>query len=239
MKCLSSFQELDVLGESLSKDYTKKTHRWNAMCFDIEGFITDYLGLTVVYEAFAEEDSSKIGFLANGIDPLLVHRGGKVVSIVFPKDTIVIEKFLLRDSESSRRRFTLAHEAAHKILEKHIPLQTVACFHSDFDNEADYSESDLHRIFSLNEAFSNRLGAAVLMPSFLVEKALKKYNNNKPLTYYEGGVFAQEDKLNAQKMADCLGVSYSAFVNRLKELQLLECHPMDEYIKKLQFGGAL
>ena len=77
------------------------------------------------------------------------------------------------------------------------------------------------------------------MPSFLVEKALKKYNNGKPLPYYEGGVFAQEDNLNAQKMADCLGVSYSAFVNRLKELQLLECHSMDEYIKKLQFGGAL
>jgi len=147
MKCLSSFQELDVLGESLSRDYTKKTHRWNAMCFDIEGFITEYLGLTIVYESFAEEDSSKIGFLANGIDPLLVHRNGKVVSVVFPKDTVVIERFLLRDSESSRRRFTLAHEAAHKILEKHIPLQTVACFHSDFDNEADYSQRDLHRIY--------------------------------------------------------------------------------------------
>ncbi len=92
MKSLSSFQELDAPGEGLSRDYTKKTHRWNALCFDVEGFITDYLGLSICYESFAEKDSSKIGFLANGIDPLLVHRGCGAVSVVFPKDTIVIYK---------------------------------------------------------------------------------------------------------------------------------------------------
>ena len=72
MKPFTSFQELDALGEGLSMDYIARTHRWNARCFDIEGFITDYLGLAIVYESFAEKDSSKIGFLSNGIDPLLV-----------------------------------------------------------------------------------------------------------------------------------------------------------------------
>lgn len=240
MKCLSSFQELDALGEGLSRDYTKKTHMWNSMCFDIEGFITEYLGLTIVYESFAEADKSKIGFLANGCDPLLVYRNGKPASIVFPKDTIVIERFLLRNDESSRRRFTLAHEAAHKILEKHIPTQTVACFRSDYDYEASYSQEDLSRIFSMNETLTNRLGAAVLMPMFLVEKTLKKYNNGRPLRVYDGGVFAEEDKLNAQRMADCLGVSFSAFINRLRELRLLDCYPIEKYIENtLRFGGSL
>ena len=45
MKTFTSFHELDALGEGLSKDYISRTHRWNARCFDIEGFITDYLGL--------------------------------------------------------------------------------------------------------------------------------------------------------------------------------------------------
>lgn len=49
MKPFTSFHELDALGEGLSKDYINRTHRWNARCFDIEGFITDYLGLTIVY----------------------------------------------------------------------------------------------------------------------------------------------------------------------------------------------
>ena len=238
MKSLSSFQELNALGEGLSKDYIKKTHRRNVLCFDIEGFITDYLGLTVCYESFAEKDSSKIGFLANGIDPLYVSRDGETVPIVFSKDTIVIERYLLSVSESSRRRFTLAHEAAHRILERHIPMQTVTCFHSDFDVENMYPGEDLKRMFSLNETMANRLGAAILMPSFLVEKVLGKYNGGKPLIYYDGGVFAQNDKLTAQGMANSLGVSYTAFITRLKELNYLERHPIEEYISNnLCFGG--
>ena len=137
MKPFTSFQELDALGEGLSKDYIARTHRWNARCFDIEGFITDYLGLAIVYESFAEKDSSKIGFLSNGIDPLLVYRNGTATPIVFPKDTIVVERYLLNPEESSRKRFTLAHEAAHKVMERHVPMQN-ACFHSEYDAEANY-----------------------------------------------------------------------------------------------------
>ena len=239
MKPFTSFHELDALGEGLSKDYINRTHRWNARCFDIEGFITDYLGLTIVYESFAEKDKSKIGFLANGIEPLLVYRDGVIASIVFPKDTIVIDRFLLRPDESSRRRFTLAYEAAHKIMERHVP-RPAACFHSEYDAEAIYTHEDLQRIFSLNENLTNRLGAAILMPGFLIAKALKKYNHAQKLRCYDGGILAPEDKLNAQRMADSLGVSYTAFLNRLKELTLLDVRPLSEYITgELQFGGDL
>ena len=88
--------------------------------FDIEGFITDFLKLPILYEAFAEDDPSKIGFLSDGITPLIVYRAGKKTPVVFPKDTIVIERFLQRSDESGRRRFTLAHEAAHFILNRHV-----------------------------------------------------------------------------------------------------------------------
>lgn len=239
MKPFTSFQELDALGEGLSRDYIAKTHRWNARCFDIEGFITDYLGMTIVYENFAEKDSTKVGFLANGVDRLRVHRNGRVVSIVFPKDTIVIDQSLLNPEESCRKRFTLAHEAAHKIMERHVPMQQ-AYFHSDYNSEVQYSKEDLRRIFSLNETFTNRLGAALIMPGFLVAKALNKYNHTQKLKCYQGMILAPEDKLSVQKMADSLGVSYSALMNRLKELSLFDMRPLSEYIKDdLQFGGAL
>ncbi len=88
MKYITSFQELDALGEGLSKDYTKKAHKQNELPFDIEGFITGYLGMTIIYENFAEQDQDKIGFIANGIEPLFVHRDGKIASVVFPKDTL-------------------------------------------------------------------------------------------------------------------------------------------------------
>ena len=92
----------------------------------------------------------------------------------------------------------------------------------------------------MNENLTNRLGAAIIMPGFLVAKALKYYNNSQKLRCYQGMVLAPDDKVNAQKMADSLGVSYSAFLNRLKELSLLDMRPLSEYISGgLQFGGDL
>ena len=79
------------------------------------------------------------------------------------------------------------------------------------------------------------------MPGFLIAKALKKYNDSNKLKCYsssEGMVLAQEDKMKTQRMADSLGVSYSALLNRLKELNLLDYHPLSEYIRNgLQIGG--
>ena len=236
MKSLTSFQELEVLGAALAKKYTADTHRWNAGCFDIEGFITDGLRLPIVYERFAEDDPGKIGFLADGRIPLFILKNGRKEAVIFPRNTIVIERALLRTEESGRRRFTLAHEAAHYIMNKHVPLQTVACFHSEYDNEMSYSRGDMERLFSLNETLTNRLGTAILMPEWLVEKALKKYNSGKPVQYYDTGVFSQDTKLTVQKMADSLGVSFSAVINRLRELNRLKCRPLSEYLNMLMPG---
>lgn len=93
-------------------------------------------------------------------------------------------------------------------------------------------------MFSLNETLTNRLGAAVLMPPFLVGRALKKYNNGQPIVYYTEGVFALDTKIRLQSMSDALGVSYSALINRLRELRLLECRPIEEYIDHALFPKA-
>ena len=237
MESLVSFQELDVLGEGLVKDYAKKVHRSNAMCLDIDGFITDYLGLRIAYESIAEEDMSKIGFLSDGISPLKVIRDKTETFVTFPKGTIVIEQFLTGDSESAKRRFTLAHEAAHAILAKHVPLQVGGCFQNEFDKSIPYSKEDIRRMFSLNEVFASRLGAAILMPEYRMDRALKKYNDgNKVLCY--GGIFPQQEKLLIRKLANALGVSVSAMSNRLKELKLLDNQPLDLYIREeLLYGG--
>lgn len=240
MKYASSFQELDTLGEGLSKDYLKKAKKQNPLPFDIEGFITGYLGMTIVYESFAEQDSSKIGFLADGQHPLLVYRNGTACPVIFPENTMVIEKYLLKSTEYNRRRFTLAHEAAHKILERHLPFGSTACFHTEHDPEVEYTQERIDREFSIAEAYANRLGAAILMPRFLVRKVLQKHNKGKALVCYDGYVFAAADRLKVQQMASDLGVSYTAFLTRLREFKLLEVHPIEEYIAEgLQFGGSL
>ena len=115
MKNLSSFEELDELGEAIIKEYIKKTKQTNCLCVDIEGFVTSYLGLELEYENFAETDNGRIGFLSDGVRPLWVYRNHQRVQVLFPKGTVVLDSVLLRENESGRHRFSMAHEAAHKI----------------------------------------------------------------------------------------------------------------------------
>ena len=237
MKCYTSFKELDTLGAALAKEYIKSTHRWNSFCFDIEGFITDFIHINITYANFAEDDPSKIGFFSNGLTPLMVYKNKTPTSVVFPINTIVLENYLKRNDQSARRRFTLGHEAAHYLLQKHVPMQMVSCFHSEFDSKLDYDPKEMKQMLSMTEAQANRLAAALLMPDFLMGRQINKYNDGKNIICYDGGVFAQEDKIKMQNMADNLGVSYSAFVSRLMELELIEYHPIEEYIDKLELTG--
>lgn len=105
-----SYEELDELGEGLIRQYLGKEAE-RTCCVDIEGFVTDFLKLPLLYRSFAEEDSDKIGFIADGVTPLRVYEGGTVVRRVYPRGTIVIESCLRREHESGRRRFTIATSA--------------------------------------------------------------------------------------------------------------------------------
>ena len=76
MRSYISYDELEELGETIVRAYISKTRRYNTHCVDIDGLVTDYLGLTVVYETIAEDDPNKIAFLSNGKRPLHVIRNG-------------------------------------------------------------------------------------------------------------------------------------------------------------------
>ena len=45
MRSYISYDELEELGETIVRAYINKTRRYNALCVDIEGLVTDYLGL--------------------------------------------------------------------------------------------------------------------------------------------------------------------------------------------------
>lgn len=239
MRSYISYDKLEDLGETIVRAYINKTRPYNALCIDIEGLVTDYLGLTVVYETIAEDDLNKIAFLSNGKRPLCVVRDGKRVQVVFPKNTAVLDKVLLNENESSRRRFTLGHEGAHSIIAKQNPMQDVGCFHNTFDPERQYTLEERRELLSFSEAQADRLSSVFLMPWFIVEKVMKKYKCENGLPVYGWNVFAPEDKIKLRKMADCMGVSHQALVIRLKTLKLLIPHDLTEYLEKgLHLGGA-
>lgn len=117
-----SYDEIDELGEGLIRQYLGADAE-RTCCVDIEGFATEYLKLPLLYRSFAEQDTDKIGFIADGVTPLRVYEDGAACLCVFPKGTIVIERYLRRENESGRRRFTISHECAHYLMDKTVLLQ--------------------------------------------------------------------------------------------------------------------
>ena len=238
MRSYISYEELEELGDTIVKAYTSKTKRYNALCVDIDGLVTDYLGINVIYESIAENDPNKIAFLSNGKQPLLVYHNGEKEEIIFPKNTAVLDRFLLNEAESSRRRFTLAHEGAHSVIAKQNPMQDVGCFHNQFDPERIYTLEEQKELMSFSEAQADRLASVLLMPRFILEKVMSQYKCAKGLRVYGWNVFAPEDKVKLRKIADCMSVSYMALTIRLRTLGWLSSCDLTEYLeKKLQLGG--
>ena len=228
-----SYGELEELGEGLIRHYLEQTHIDKAdRCIDIEG-LANFLGLKVIFEAFAEDDLDKIGFLSDGKTLLKVRREGRIISVCFPLGTIVLDTFLRQDRESGRRRFTIAHEIAHYVLDRHNPMPQ---FHRLYDSEREYTIQELKARLTLTESQADRLAAAILMPRFTVMQALQEYNNGQKVKVYGQAVYANEDRKVIRKMAAQTGVSFAALQIRLQELDLLEFHPLGEYVNERILG---
>ena len=230
-------EELELLATAFIREFSNVLKLSEMSCVDIESFATEFLGLHIVYESFAE-DAGKVGYISDGKRYMQVVREGMKVKVRFPADTIVIEKSLLSQGEWDRKRFTIAHEAAHRIMEKHFSMERQAAFHTDFDPEMKYTDRMLSELFDSNESITNRLAACLLMPDYLVKKVLEKCNAGKPVTVYDGNVLSARGKTLVRKMADLMGVSFLAFFNRLKELKLLKVRPISEYILKEYYRGG-
>ena len=233
MNSLISNRELDELGDGLVRHYLAHSGmQATARCIDIEG-LANFLGLTVTYEIFAEKDFDKIGFLSDGKTPLLVRRGGRVVSFLFPLGTIVLDVSLHADKESGRCRFTIAHEIAHFMIDQHRPA---AQYHRTFDAEKKYSVAEMNELFNIVENQADRLAAAILMKRFMVDRALDDFYKGKRIPVYGQNIIAPKEDKAISRMAAQIGVSYSAMLIRLRQFGLLDYHPVDEYFEKALHG---
>jgi Zn-dependent peptidase ImmA (M78 family) len=231
--------EIDELGEEIVRQFIDGFTP-NAECVNIDLFVTDYLKLPLVYESFAEDETDRLGFTSNGKRKLRVMREGRQVELVFPTHTIVVDAYLKRRNEDGKRRFTIAHEAAHNIFDRDNGGRCEAHFYCGFDSEKEYSVEALRERMNMCEWQANAMAAAILMPRFLVEQALQKYAGRSSLPIYGNTILSQRSKNVIDKMASVLGVSYSSLVIRLRELNLLEHRDKSEYVTRiLNLKGSL
>ena len=239
MKTLVNNAEMEEIGENIIRRYLGR-RKFAPRCIDIEGFIRDYLHLSIEYAVIADGDYDKIGFLSDGEYALGVVENGQTVKRIYPKGTIAIDRSLLKDDQSGRRRFTLAHEAAHVLYERMSPTAQGPCFKRVYDDERTYDLAELRKRLNLGEVQVDRLGSILLMPRFLVEQTLRDFCFALAIPIYGENVIRSKDKLAIQKMADDVGASYSAFLNRLKELNMVEYHSMEEYLDlEMNFDGGM
>lgn len=223
---LFTYDAIDELGDELIRQYLGEAAD-TTFCVDVEGFVTDFLGLPLFYCSFAENDPDKIGFISDGITPIRVYENGAAVSRVYSKGTVIIEKYLRCESESGRRRFTIIHEGAHFVLDRALPR---AGYHREFDHDRCYKPEDLRQLFTMSEAIFDRMGAALLMARFMVCNLVRRYGVTDGIPVYGDNVLRPEDRLLISRMAGDMGASFQAFFIRLRELGFLIRHPLAEYI---------
>lgn len=205
-------------------------------CIDIDA-VAGYLGLTVVYEQFAEDDQDKIGFASDGRNMLTVIRDGQKRRIIFPKNTIVLDRFLLYPIENHRRRFTLAHEISHLLLNHADPVHTAPCFNRIYDTERTYSMDELRERMNLGECQANTMAAMILMPEEVLAASVRRYFRRKQIPVYGDCVFPPKMKPALQKMSEELGVSYTAMLIQLRKYGLLEDREMSQYFSLIVKDG--
>lgn len=225
--CFTDY-EIEELAEGMIRQFLGQ-QRTLPLRVDITRFLTGYLGLPLRYRSFAEADHGKIGFISDGITPLRVLNGRCPIREIFPKGTVVLERRLQSRGDEARRRFTIAHEASHYIIDRTV---TIAAFRRVDDGEHTYSTKEFKTLLNVHESQVDRLAAALLMPRFMVREVLKQFAVTGLIPVYGHDLLRLEDKALIQRMAGTMEVSYTAFLIRLKELCLMERHDVSEYIAK-------
>lgn len=222
------FSEIEEFCSFLIKGYMETTTKTDST--DIDDFVSRELGYKVTYESFADSDSDALGFTSDGSTAIYVNRDGERQLVLFPAKRIILDKVLLRKEYEHKRRFVLAHEAGHIIAHKKYgaPLE---CFNRDYGDASGKTRTQLRECMSVDESRANRIAAALLMPTFLINEAFRKYNNGRRIRKYGTAQFLPEDREVMQKISNQLNVSYAALFYRLRDLDCFENHSMEEYLQ--------
>lgn len=224
--------EIDEIGEGLVRKYNYQAFIQGAPT-DIEGFISDRLNYKIVYDRLADKDLGRMAFIADGKNAVWLWRGGKRVEVVPPGSMIVIDEFLRQEKNKTRRRFVLAHEAGHIIMDLLNNNVGTVAYDNEFDSAQEYSLKDFVEMFNINENKATSMGVALLIPKTLVINHIRTMiAPHKRIPLYGNCVLCSSDRAIINKVAEHFQVSYKSMFYRLRDLKLFETRDIDEYIAK-------
>ena len=213
-------KQIDRICSELTDMYTEKKLDEGTLItqIDIEDFTIKILGCSIVYESIVE-DADCMGFLSDGVSSLPIIRDGRITSIVFPKDTIVIDKYLNDPNQTTLKRQIIAHEAGHVIKNRMCGV-IVSEFNHAGGIELKSSEA-IHKRYSVKEAEANKFALSILMPESMVAMLMQKYYGDKKIEKHLDNSLVGKDAYKVSLMAKILGVSYALMYIRLMNLGLI------------------
>ncbi len=221
--------EIDEIGESLVRKFNFDSYS-KGQAVDIEKFITDYLKYQIAYDNIAEEDAGKTAFLGDGKASLIVWRNGKRVKIVPSANLIIVDTHFAQSTMLAPRRFKLAHEAGHIIMDKLNGNVVAAAYNNEFDGERTYTLQEFGELFNLKETQATSMGVALLMPKTLVTTRLQSLKGQKRIPIYGSNVLLDSDRKIICDMAEHFMISFKSMFYRMRDLKLFEYRLIDEYI---------
>ena len=145
-----------------------------------------------------------------------------------------MDSFLQQPPENCRRRFVLAHEIGHVLINRADPLHNPARFDRDYDRERDYNFQELRERLTLGECKANTMAALLLMPKPLVQGALHRHTRQNRIPVYGECVLHPSIKTAVNAMANELGVSFSALLIQLKKYNMVERYDIQEYFLQMR-----
>jgi Zn-dependent peptidase ImmA (M78 family) len=226
-----SKKDIEVVGESVRRDYAKLNPSDIQIPFDISAFAREYLKLEIHHRKLSDNDTILGLTTYKDVQLELEFKTGNIVVSV-PKDTILIEENLQKTENQKRGRFTVAHECAHQVIARIEERRTGKSFRKNLIPGKTYSFRDLKMAEDWSEWQANALGAVLLMPRDVIVESLNEgIITGKPTLY--GKRFGYQDYHRVKKLSDQFGVSFTAMTLRLRELDFI-CYK-SEYAKFCPF----
>lgn len=224
--------ELEIIGNDILADFSE-TPLSGFTPIAVEKLAKDYLGLDWRYMKLSDEGNLLGITTFSGIE-LELNRDGRTDRIIVPQDTVLLEESMLDDKTSGRRRFTLAHECAHHILNRYEEAKFGHSRLDTFVAGRTYSCRDLNQVTNWEEWQANTLGSILLMPTSVILHAVFMFCGiEKLMVYGFDNRLLHRDYVRVSSLCEYLGVSVAAFIIRAKGLDLAESRPWREYREPL------
>lgn len=231
-----SHKDLHDLSLNLLRNYYK-TEELPFCPLSIDDFAQDYMKLTVRYENLTCKNRTVLGCIAYENTVLVLDPKDPATHIPISARTVFLNKSLKKRDQKGRRNFTLAHECAHNAV------------HSIYPNAwPEFQCREPGRKYSLRELITgddwcewqaNTLASELLMPEHLIIGIMDREGYKEKIKIYPRNCLLFEERRLVRLMTDFLGVSKSALLIRLKQLDLLDYRSQEEYFEEEEFDSLL